>query len=107
MAWLYQVVILCDVWNMSEQCEVMTRYGGTSDPLWEAFVDSATILTGPQDHSCGVAAEIVLWLGWEFLQAALFLAWFPGLPRNFTNSSVVSNNPFSCKLVKVDSVVCN
>ena len=64
---------------------------GTSDPLQEAFVDSATVPTGPYDHSCGVAAEIVLGLGWEFLQAALILAWFPGLPRNVTNSPVVSN----------------
>lgn len=63
----------------------------TSDPLWEALVDSATIPTGPQGHRCGVSADTALWLGWEFLQAALLLECFPGLPGNFTNSPVVSS----------------
>lgn len=63
---------------------------GPTDPLEKACVYSATILTRPQDHRCGVDAETVSWLGWKFLQDALFLAWFLGLPRNFTNFSVVS-----------------
>lgn len=47
MAQVCQVVVPCEVWEAAVSHGRWLLVAGTADPLGEAFICSATILTGP------------------------------------------------------------
>lgn len=58
----------------SERDEAAAGCGDVRFPGAGNLSFSATVLTGPQHHRCGVSTEIVLRCGWVCPRSELFLA---------------------------------